>query len=252
MKNSEYFLKITKDQTDPNKLNIYLQYPDGEEVTHSALDSATKGSEWGYPSIYCITGTCQSWKPIFTMNYKRDCKLIAFGDSFLEGNSIRLNKDDRYIALLAQDLGVNEIPILSRGGESTITVLNRIYQQIDWYKEAKYCLIALGTNDTVFATYQTNILSIIAYLKSYGIIPILVTVTHRSDVDNTTFQTSANAWVRGLGELYVDMSLAVSEVGDETTWRSGFQLGDNVHPSITGHDYMYRRIKRDAQYLYKN
>ena len=249
----EYVLKITKLVPNITQLKVELIYPDGEiyEITKSATTLGT--SMWGYPAIFCNTGQCEAYDFSFNMPYarNRDPKLLIFGDSFIEGNSIPAQKDERYAALLTDDLGSDECVLLGKGGESTTSVLGRFYEQVDWFEDAKYCLIALGTNDYVFETYQSNINAMISYLEDKNITPILVTVTSRDDNDNTAFQSDANSWIRSSDYLYIDFSLAVTEVGDERTWRSGFRLSDQVHPSTTGHLYMYRRIKFDAPYLFK-
>jgi len=247
--NRDYMLSIAKNVND---FTVNVISDIGEEFEFTTNTPAI-GSKWGYPSIWSIVGQCEASEFDYSMPYvqNRDPKLLIFGDSFIEGNSITADKDKRYAALLADDLDIEQTLLLGKGGETTTSLLGRFYQQVDWYEDAKYCLLAIGTNDTVFATYQTNINLMVAYLKSKNIIPILVTVTYRGDSDNSAFITQTNPWVRSLGERFIDMSLAVTETGDETSWRAGFQLGDLVHPSIIGHDYMYRRILFDSQFLLK-
>lgn len=246
----EYLLSITK---DVNNLIVRLIYNDGD-IFECTTNTSAIGRQWGYPTIWSITGQCMVSEFDFLMPYaeNRDPKLLIFGDSFIEGNSIRENKKERYSALLARELGEENVVLLGRGGESSSSLLNRFYQQVDWFEDAKYCLLAIGTNDSNFEIYKGNMKIMIAYLKSKNIIPILVTVTYRGDKRvNSAFIAQSNSWVRNLGEKYIDMSLAVTVIGDETLWRTGFQKTDKVHPSITGHLFMYRRVEYDAPFLFK-
>jgi lysophospholipase L1-like esterase len=241
----EYLIKVTK---DVNLVSVELIYDDG--TTFEYETSELGFYFWGFPTIYCIEGQCEASSFNFSMPYNRAPKIIVFGDSFVEGNSISDNKDMRYSALLAEDVGTDDVVLLGKGGETTTSVLPRFYKQVEWYQGAKYAIIALGTNDYDFSVYKENILKMVLFLKKNNIIPVLVTVTNRQDTSNTDFQSVVNPYVRSLGEKYIDMSLAISEDGDETLWRDDFQKDDNVHPSITGHEYMYRRIKFDAPYLF--
>ena len=74
-------------------------------------------------------------------------------------------------------------------------------------------MLALGTNNNVFATYKVYLDAAISRIKENGQIPVLVTVTPRPDAEGSTayadFRVAANSYIRALGERYVDMNLAV-------------------------------------------
>lgn len=244
--NTKYCISLKK---NVNALDVELFYETGEVITYT-VPNTSAGFSWGFPSVWAIAGDTRLHRFDFAMPYKRNPKVLVYGDSFIEGNSIVNDKDKRYGALLSSAVGEDEVILLGKGGESTISIQDRFYPQTDWFNYAKYCIIALGTNDNNFSTYQTNIIKMINYLIAYNIIPILVTVTSRTDWDNSVFQAQVNAWVRASGYRYIDMSYAVSEPGtNERVWKTGLQLGDNIHPSIAGHAAMFNRIKFDIPEL---
>jgi lysophospholipase L1-like esterase len=246
--NKEYLVSYTKNIND---IEIEIIYPTGDVYNHTT--STLESYSWGFPSIYSITGQAEVSDFSLSMPYarNRDPKLLIVGDSFIEGNSSPTHKELRYSQLIANEIGEKECVILGRGGESTSSVLLRIYHQIDWFEDAKYCLLALCTNDTSLSVYTARIGTVISLLRTKNIIPILVTCTYRSDTNNATFQSQVNAWIRGSGHRYIDMVLAVTNPGDETSWKTGYLLSDGVHPSVAGHAAMFSRVKYDAPYLFQ-
>lgn len=246
--NIEYKLIVEKNAFD---IDVTLISSDGYSYNFSFVDPENVGTFWGRPYVYPIVGsiTCSYFNFYYPQPNNTTAAIV--GDSFIEGYTVYANNDEKYAALIQAKMA-GDLAILGKGGETTTSVLTRVYEQIDAFRFAKYFIIALGTNDTDFATYQTNINAMVAYVKSYGITPILVTITPRNDSgDNYTFMNAVNTWVRGLGELYVDVNRAVTVPGDETTWKAGYRMADLVHPELIAHEAIYRKFLFDVPFLFK-
>ena len=238
--NKKYLLSVKKEVLQQQELTISVISEDCEDYAFKVYDL---GAMSGSPLIICQTGVCECSDAHFSYPFSKNSeKILLFGDSYVHGDSLKNNKDKRYARLLAQHIGLNDVVIMGRGGESTTTVLERIYAQIDIYQAAKYAIIALGVNDFTFATYSQNMDSIISYLKGKGIIPILATIptTLQHDILQVV---PFNEYVVNSGELYFDEFAALCNT--DGTWKAGLQLPDLIHPSISGHLEIFKRIKFD-------
>lgn len=229
------------------------------KTTDSGIDDEFEFSKcWGYPYISVTDGNILIKSVSVSCDYNFTTPKIGFwGDSFIEGYTlIPYGLENRYCAQIAAAVGETMCPIFGKGGEALSSGwFYNFSNENDWFRP-KYVLIGLGTNNTVFATYQTLMLSTIAHINKCGQIPILVTVTPRPDTEGSTtyadFRVAANAWIRETaGERYIDMAKAVTEVGDESTWRSGYVLADNTHPSVTGHNAMFLQAKIDVPEIFE-
>lgn len=244
---TEYLLKLTKNVSSV-AIEVWDDSGDNYFIKNDLAYLAGATACWGRPTGYVQKGTAQLINYYAITDYNTSGRLCAWGDSFIEGNSIPNDKDKRYIALLQTLLGNDMVAIFGRGGESTTSIQGRFTGEVEWMQRCKYALIALGTNDTSLSAYQANMPLLIQKAKDYGMIPILVTITPRTDAkDNTGYIDSLNTYIRGLGELYVDMNKAVTT--DGITWKVGYQLPDLVHPSIEGHNAMYNRLVFDCPFL---
>lgn len=206
------------------------------------------GLLWGTPFIACKYGEIAISNFTLSTPFNTSPRLAVWGDSFIEGSSLT-NYQDRYISLLQDSIGFQNTSIMGRGGETSTSLNSRFPKETQWFKNSKYALLAIGINDNNFTTWKNNILNDIDSLKKNNIIPIIATLTPRSD--RLTFLTQVNDWIRNTyNGAYIDISKAVS--ANETSWLSGYCLTDSVHPSVIGHQSIYDRIKIEAPYLFRN
>lgn len=238
--NDILLIKIVK---DVNNIQFSVQNDKGESSKIESSNISNIGSGWGIPSINIESGNIQCLKFSYISNFKKNVKLVVFGDSFIEGNSLS-NKNDRYIIKFAQAIGEDEVAILGKGGESTTSILSRFYYQILNYSKATYCLVALGTNDNDLEISKSNIKNMIAINKALGIKSILTTIPPRvgEDTWNNDFMLPYNEYIRSLGELYIDISKIVTSDDTYLTWKEGYVLSDGVHPSTIAHNNIYQNL----------
>jgi lysophospholipase L1-like esterase len=204
------------------------------------------GCMWGTPFLACQNGKIIT--TAFTISTSVDARptLAAWGDSFIEGNSLT-DETKRYISIVKDSLLPNQTAIMGRGGESSGTLISRFNQEAYWFKNSKFALLAIGVNDINFSTWKTNILRWIDTLRNHNIIPILTTLTPRADRVN--FINAANYWIRNTYQgAYIDLTKAVSI--NDRYWISGMALLDSIHPSEAGHLAMFQKIKIEAPYLF--
>ena len=203
---------------------------------------------WGSPFIGCYDAKMQLSNVEFTTGYDNVCKLAVWGDSFIEGSSLLpTGLQDRYVAKIAADLGADKVAIFGKGGERLREHwLDSFEIENDWFL-TQYVLIAMGTNNRNYSEYLTNLQAAIAFVKSKGSIPILVTVTPRPDSEGSTefkdFRIAANAYVRGQSELFVDIANVVTTDNTNDTWKEGYVFEDLTHPTAAGHLAIYNKFK---------
>jgi len=209
-------------------------------------------AQWGAPFIGTTNGSVFlkniSFSSIYDPMYS---KAGIWGDSFVDGSSmINSGLQNRYCALLAEYVGVENVATFGKGGEAIYDKwFGNFIIENEWFRP-KYVIIALGTNNTDFEVYRQYILATVNHLKERNQIPVLVTITPRPT--NAAFIALANPFIRNLGERFVDMNLAVTVAGDENTWVTGYVFGDNTHPNTAGHLAMFEQIKIDVPELLDN
>lgn len=226
-----------------------------DEITnHFLYDSLSYptpffGCLWGTPFIGCVSGSISVSSFMLSTPLNLSPRLSVWGDSFVEGNSLD-NVQERYVSLIKDSIGYQNVSILGRGGETSSSISTRIPKESSWFEGSKYALVAIGVNDLNFAIWKTNMLKHIDTLKKRGMIPIITTLTPRSD--RLSFIAQANAWIRNTyNGAYIDLMKAVA-TSSETHWAADMALNDSIHPTVTGHQAMYDRIKREAPYIFRD
>lgn len=206
------------------------------------------GCLWGNPLIACSSGNISVSGYTLSTPLNLSPRLFVTGDSFIEGGSLEDVKQ-RYISLVKDSIGAENISISGKGGESSSTVQPRFFSEKAWFNKAVYHFIAIGVNDLYFDTWKANMTTYINDLKKSGIVPIITTLTPRSD--RKDFIAAANKWIRETYDgAYIDLSKVVSQ--NDVDWIAGSSLSDNIHPTVESHKKMFFRLADDAPYLFRN
>lgn len=223
---------------------------DNEYYYNDSLSYPTPffGSLWGRPFIACNTGEIEVSNFMLCTPLNISPKVSVWGDSFIEGNSLD-EVEDRYVSLIKDSIGYQNISIMGRGGENSSSIVSRFSKETEWFANSKYALLAIGVNDNNFTIWKTNMENHIDTLKKRNIIPIIATLTPRSD--RLSFISQANNWIRNnYNGAYVDLNKAISANG--VTWDSAMVMTDNIHPTPLGHLKMLERIRLEAPYIFRN
>jgi lysophospholipase L1-like esterase len=246
---NEYKIRIGK-----KVRQLIIEVNTVDSVAHFFYDSLSYptpffGCLWGRPFIGCASGSISVNSFRLTTPFDLSPRVSVWGDSFVEANSLA-NVEDRYVSLIRDSIGFQNMAISGRGGESSTTINTRFSKESKWFKDSKYGIIAIGVNDVNFSTWKTNILRQIDTLKSHNIIPIITTLTPRAD--RLPFISLVNNWIRNsYNGAYIDLNRAVT-TSSETHWLSGLALIDSIHPSAAGHLAIYERIKLEAPYIFRD
>ena len=253
---NSYLLSVEK--TDALNLTYKVVSADAEfSVTYNKeeLDSTARrvAVAWGTPFFGVVNGTVKVNNVLLSCKYNSITKVGICGDSFIEGASmIGYGLENRWCALLAENIGSEFCPIISKGGEVIdAAFFTRFKVENEWYN-SPYVILSLGTNHATAAsvtTYKTYMKQSIDYLKARNQIPILVTVTPRTGVDYNTITKVMNDWIKASGELYIDMHKAVTVFGSPSVWKAGYVQTDGVHPTKEGHAAMFRQVMIDCPFL---
>lgn len=241
----EYILEYRRQTLFKGKV-ILRDCLTGESESFEIANNALKG--WDNPCVIVPAGTVEVKRVQYFHTMPIEAKLAVYGDSFIEGANLGYGSiDKRYVQRIADAIG-EDVFLDGRGGESAAGVLQKY--PTDSLCKAQYTLIAVGTNDYTYNTWLSNIQSIIAFVEAKGSVPVLVTVSRRTDTDNLSFIQQANAWVRSSGYAYLDVAKAISLNNDGETINTELYYSDNVHPNVAGHQAIFNRSRIDLPFLY--
>jgi hypothetical protein len=150
--------------------------------------------------------------------------------------------------MVSDRIGHESIAIMGRGGETTSSLNSRFRRELQWFSKAQFGLLAIGVNDTNFESWKKVMLLNIMEMRNSNMIPILVTLSPRSD--RQEFIKLVNNWIRNTYEgLYVDVSKSVAV--DDVRWLPGMCLGDSIHPSAEGHQAIFNRFEIELPFLFR-
>lgn len=244
-----YVLQLVKTTSERSFLTAYLYDEQGNLLAF--FRTSTAAYAWGYPTVTNRVG--QARFSGFTMSYpKKDYPLVAvYGDSFIEGDTIRNTKNLRYSSLLQEVLGKENCLLFGHGGASTKSDNSRTLLQLQKVNSA-YAILAYGNNDADWSTWWKYMEYMLRLCKLTDTIPIFVTVTPRVGQSDAYIAkiTAINDWIKSSGYSYIDANKACTTNG--LTWKSGYVMDDGVHPTILGHQAIFDQIKVDCPFLLKN
>jgi len=216
-------------------------------VSYTAVSSSvTLGNGWEGACIVAINGSFDVLSISMFNNQPTRPQLAIYGDSFIEGNTMIPNIDNRYCSKVKAALNGNCL-IAGEGGAQATTLIDK---PIDFQNyQSKYTLLAIGTNDSfaLLADFKANLQILIDRVVALGGVPILQTIPRRIEgaTDNLVFIQQANPWIKSLGYKYIDFATALSLNYDGETQNPALFLSDHTHPSIAGHLAMYNKILVD-------
>lgn len=243
-----YVLQMTK-TTDAKSSITGNLYNDKTGELLASFTTNEAAYAWGYPVLINITG--QAKFTGFSMYYPKNNypKIAIYGDSFIEGDTIRNTKNLRYSALLQEIVGKKGCIILGHGGATSKSDNMRTLSQIEKINSS-YAILAYGNNDADWDTWWTYIEYMLKLCKLTDTTPVFVTVTPRVGQNDAyiTKITTINDWIRSSGYSYIDANKACTI--DGLTWRSGYVMDDGVHPTVLGHKAIFDRINIDCSFLF--
>lgn len=184
-------------------------------------------------------------------------KIIVLGDSNAWAGSIGPNFSQNkplewkqaWPYLLDAARGRGDVLNASRPGENSTGLASRLTLDLNLWSP-DFVVLPIGTNDSVQATWRTNMQTVINAVLARGATPVMCTLPPR-----TTSQTFINALnVDILANFFgdypiLDMAWAVSASNDRVTWNASFDVGDHVHMNVGGHAAVYNQLKIDAPFL---
>lgn len=241
----EYVIEMMKCSKE-HTLKITDAYTlESDTLTVMPVGSCDVGEHWGQRS-YSVSGSVSvnSFRNFSLEPYH--CRLLIIGDSFVEGAAIFANHADRYCVKMKQLLS-GSCAISGFGGATTEQVADYYEEYCKTLFKPDYVLIACGTNNSNYSSWLSAQQALIASVKAAGSIPILVTITHRLDEDNSAFVREANAWIRNEShELFIDINRITTVNFDGETQNKSLFCEDKVHPLPVAHELIIKRALLDV------
>ena len=176
-------------------------------------------------------------------------KVLFIGDSFTNGFY-----PYRYASIVKRKLKGNAW-IEGKTGEGSSTIFPYLRDYVlEWIKP-KYVFWAVGTNDTDYDTWLTNVQAFISLCETNDIIPVLCTTTLRgggSSADNAhnTMAASVNAWIKNSGYRYADLNVITTTNYDGVTQNTSMFEEDLTHPTKETFALMAEKIETDVPELF--
>lgn len=248
-----YILELSKDINVANCKFYNKSQPDTfNEITKTyGVDTDRFGSFWGNPTAIFFNGD------IKILNFKYESlvnftpKVNIYGDSFVEGATMRDTEGNLYNrwAQKLYDINNGNLIMSAKGGANSALPLTFIdFHQL--FIIPIYTILPLGTNDTVFATWKSNMDSLISKAESIGSIPVLATIAPRSD--RQTFINQANdELLNNYSANYdiIDFAASLTTNRDRINWVEEYLMDDDTHPTVEGQQVMYNEIVNNNNYL---
>lgn len=209
-----------------------------------ALHPATYG--WGAIRAYVNTGTAKIENVQFGYPLDlNDIKLLIWGHSFVEGNSIAGYKDKRWCALLRDDIGQKNVAIMGLGGARLIDLDLHYTKEAEWLNSGRYAILMFGTNDTDTSGNVDYMEWMNNYLRSMGIRPIWSTIA--PVYPDGDVKPTLEAYIENHFD-YVDIRPAFYDANGQLD--ENMFLPDHVHPSIACHEKIYQIFKAQLHNVY--
>jgi lysophospholipase L1-like esterase len=227
-------------------INLKTGQSDGITITGGAVGFPLSGYAFGKAGVFKVAGTISLdyFQDIINGTDKPRC--IFYGNSITEGYLLASADVYSYRALAA----LNNVGYISaQSGGKSIDVIERLNFEIDIFKP-KYIHILIGTNDTVQATWISNMETIHALLLSKGIIPLIGCIP--ANTSNTSQVTTWNAELLTKPYRFVRYDLATTVNNEGQTIDSSLFNADGVHPNAAGGLAMYNRMVLDVPELFNN
>ena len=243
--NREYHVTIKKVSE-----NYYFTFTDSVTLASSVIswfstgNGTSIGKCWNYPGVVFRQGNILMLELCLSSALPRSPRVFILGDSITDGDTIRTSVGggymNRWAGLLSTALNYNT-SIMARGGETTTEADAKIPLINQMFKSPAFAIYALGTNDTSFSTWQTNMLAFKAAIEAKGAELILTTLYPRSGRE--AFCLQVTNYILTSGIRYIDFAKAITVNGDRITRDDTLLLPDQLHPLPSGHLKMFNQLK---------
>jgi lysophospholipase L1-like esterase len=207
-------------------------------------NAATARTNLGLASAATLTPTAIAADPAFVTGYSRPRgnRLVTWGDSTILGGSVQSsflhgNCGATFAALLSGQR-LNLIANAGATGDTAAMALARFAADVaPW--SPHIVDIGVGTNDislgVTFATYKTNIVDMVAAVRSIGATPALRTIVPSNTLSHATIN-GWNAWLRRYAsQQRIPLLDAYAALVDTTNGHYQASLTDDgIHPNTAG------------------
>lgn len=249
----QYVCSVEKDTIHRYVVEIYDALCPDEVVSAELTSTAVPGDPnartgfvrgWGGPYVKCVAGgplhICRVQMYSTAPSYP---KIAVWGDSYVE-NAGR-NPLCGYGGLLKKALG-GDVFLSGHGGATSEQTKRRVKCEINTCSP-RYIIYNVGVNDCFSvpaAAFREQIGEMTAMAEAKGAEPILITVPRvKTDIlDNLSYMTEINPWLRSGSHRFIDLAYALS-AGDGLTADPAKFMPDRIHPNLAGGMAVFNYIK---------
>jgi hypothetical protein len=196
----------------------------------------------GQPGFMHIAGDVAHKWANFAINAPRNLRAVGILDSNGEGTATGVTNPSWIFQLASAYDG---ILVAARSGESSADMAGRLNDLTDLRPRTAF--MAMGTNDSVLATWRSNVGGFIDACRQINAEPILCIPPPKTTNGTTqAFITSLSADITGgyfgAGIRYVDFLGALSNAHDRLTWNATYGGADNLHANNAGQSAMLAQV----------
>jgi len=230
------------------------------DTTNSATDSLvfncwaggvtvdyTAGRCFGLPGFAVLTGIVNVSRFLFTVPVARPT-VLQVGDSITDGSGAT-SQANGYTGLVKAALS-GSAAIAGIGGSGS-TYPDKCMEFMVRQFLPQYATLLIGTNDPVYATWQTNIVKTIEYVGMLSGYTTLYIGAVPPQAANNIPEVQMNPYLRANypGQIMdFDYALTTGRTGLGANLIAG-DMYDTLHPNNTGHAAMYTEEQADVPFV---
>lgn len=228
-----------------NKLQVYIR----QEYMTTRIYLISDGGSYNFETVNFIgndTPFIQTSGVNITANLSFNSetdlskKILVIADSYGGATSL-----SRWVGVAYNTLDVTSFMTSNLSGGTSADGLLLLEDALKHGKGFKYVVWAMGMNDTVFATWQSQLTQAISMIEAYGATVILATIPSVPTRD----KTQINNYIYSSNKRYVDFSRAVTDGTSE--WFPGMLHSDGIHPTELGARALAQRFTTDLPEVLK-
>lgn len=172
----------------------------------------------------------------FSIDVGRNVRAVFFGDSITEASALADWQFPGHAERIEAIRNKGDTLTIARHGANSGNLLAEMLRVLPLLGTVDFVFVLIGANDTVQATLDANIASMISNIVAKGAVPVLCTIPPKTG--GLYIQTNTNIRTRVYGNYpCVDTCRALTTANDNVNWNTSLGLAETpmIHPNHLGY-----------------